>query len=178
MDREDTYVVKTRWGTFRLDARAYRDYLQGRSWIGWVPGRKDAGPAVDGVSPELPPEVTEAAIKLRGDASAGDPSDLLLRRFPLAGLTAPFRERMRSLSIDEMPLSCRSSNGLKRAGACDFGKLYDILKLDPGLKAVRNIGAKSEAEILRCFFNACYERLTETEKSLCWQELLNGRGEN
>ena len=28
MDREDTYVVKTRWGTFRLDARAYRDYLQ------------------------------------------------------------------------------------------------------------------------------------------------------
>ncbi len=177
MDREDTYVVKTRWGTFRLDARAYRDYLQGRSWIGWMPGRRNAVPAVDGVSPELPPEVTEAALKLRGDASAADPYDFLLRRFPFAGPTAPFKERMRPLPIDEMPLSCRSSNGLKRAGACDFGKLYDILKLEPGLKAVRNIGAKSEAEILRCFFNACYERLTETEKALCWQELLNGRGE-
>ena len=77
-----------------------------------------------------------------------------------------------------MPLSFRSSNGLKRAGVRDFARLQDILMLEKGLKLVRNIGVKSEAEILRCFFNACYEHLADSEKALYWQELLNGGEKN
>lgn len=172
MDRGETYIVKTHWGTFRMDARSYRDYLQGKSWISWVPGRKDADPAAKGMLPELPPEVTDAALRLRGGASAEDPYEFCLRQFPGACPVMPYKERMGTLAIDEMPLSFRSSNGLKRAGIRDFTRLQDILELEKGLKLVRNIGVKSEAEILRGFFNACYERLTDSEKALYWQEML------
>ena len=82
MDRGETYIVKTHWGTFRMDARSYRDYLQGKSWISWVPGRKDADPAAKGTLPELPPEVTEDALRLRGGASSEDPYGFCLRQFP------------------------------------------------------------------------------------------------
>ena len=40
MIHNDTwYEVKTHWGWFRLDEGAYRDYLQGKLWITWKPGR-------------------------------------------------------------------------------------------------------------------------------------------
>ena len=50
-------------------------------------------------------------------------------------------------SIDEISLSVRSSNGLMRANAGTFGRLWDLMNRENGLRAVRNLGAKSKAEI-------------------------------
>ena len=33
------YVVTTHWGTFSLDEGAYQDYLAGKLWICWTPGK-------------------------------------------------------------------------------------------------------------------------------------------
>ena len=38
------YDVQTRWGWFRLDEGAYRDYLAGRLWICWEPGKPQSAP--------------------------------------------------------------------------------------------------------------------------------------
>ena len=172
-DRDDTYVVKTHWGTFRLDYRSYQDYLEGRSWISYKPGKKDTGSAVQGTPPELLPEISDMALKIRMMASCGDAYLRYKRVFPDMRPVMPYKERMRPLSIDEMPLMTRSSNSLKRAGAHDFGRVNDIMELEAGLKAVRNLGVVSEQDILHCFFNACYERLDDTEKALYWQQMLD-----
>ena len=33
------YVVTTHWGTFSLDEASYQDYLTGKLWICWDPGK-------------------------------------------------------------------------------------------------------------------------------------------
>ena len=78
---------------------------------------------------------------------------------------------MRDLPIDELALSVRSSNGLMRAGASSFGKLWTLMK-ENGLRSVRNLGLKSEREIVRCFFQACYARLSPAEQGRFRQEVL------
>ena len=35
------YVVTTHWGTFSLDEGAYQDYLAGKLWISWTPGKQE-----------------------------------------------------------------------------------------------------------------------------------------
>ena len=35
------YVVTTHWGTFSLDEASYQDYLAGRLWISWNPGKQE-----------------------------------------------------------------------------------------------------------------------------------------
>ena len=82
---------------------------------------------------------------------------------------------MRDNSIDEMTLSVRSSNGLMRAGAGSFGKLYDLMS-EKGLRSVRNLGAKSEREIVQSFYKACYAKLTPTEQARYWQTLRDSQG--
>ena len=81
---------------------------------------------------------------------------------------------MRDLPIDELALSVRSSNGLMRAGASSFGKLWTLMK-ENGLRSVRNLGLKSEREIVRCFFHACYARLSPAEQGRFWQDVLTNR---
>ena len=58
---------------------------------------------------------------------------------------------MKDKPIDELALSVRSSNGLMRANAGTFGRLWELLSRETGLRSVRNLGAKSEAEIQKCF---------------------------
>ena len=54
-----------------------------------------------------------------------------------------------------------------------FGKLFDLLCSETGLRGVRNLGTKSEAEILACFLSACYSFLTPGEKAAFWQQILS-----
>ena len=35
---DESYVVRTHLGCFRLDRGAYEDYLAGKLWITWIPG--------------------------------------------------------------------------------------------------------------------------------------------
>ena len=85
----------------------------------------------------------------------------------------PYSSRLSDLSIDEMNLTVRSSNGLKRANIHTFGKLKEILGVENGLLNIRNIGQKSIKEIKQQFFEECYARLLPYEKAQYWQEVLN-----
>ncbi len=170
---EESYDVHTHWGWFRLDEGAYRDYLEGRLWISWTPGKPNPPPEQGRDAQQLPPHVTEEAVRLRDAASRQDLTLFLREHFPGCQAVIPYRARMKDIPIQEMSLSVRSSNGLMRAGAGSFGKLYDLLSGESGLRGVRNLGAKSEAEILACFLSACYSFLTPGEKAAFWQQILS-----
>ena len=164
------YVVTTHWGTFSLDEGAYQDYLAGNLWICWTPGaprrqnQETAG--------HNPPHVTDQAIALRDRA---DKMGILptLSQLGVHEATVPYCSRLDELRIDEMNLTVRSSNGLKRAGIHTFGRLKEVLAMEDGLLKIRNIGQKSVREIRQLFFEECYCRLHPYEKACYWQEVLD-----
>lgn len=166
------YVVETHWGVFSLDEGAYRDYLAGKLWITWMPGGKGSDtrkPAEE----RLPAHISPEAEALEEQAKREGLFAVLNR---LGGEEEiPFAGRLADVSIDEMNLSVRSSNGLKRAGADTFGKVRELLFRENGLRSVRNLGEKSEKEIRRLFFEECYSKMTLVERALYWQKVLDGR---
>ena len=97
----------------------------------------------------------------------------VLRSLGLHEAPAPYVGRFANQSIDELNLTVRSSNGLKRAGAQTFAQLKDLLAVQGGLFNVRNIGQKSVKEIKQVFFEECYARLLPYEKAQYWQEVLD-----
>ena len=55
------------------------------------------------------------------------------------------------IEISELNLSVRSFHALKRAGYDTVGQIVELLKEDEnGLRRIRNLGSRSEAEILEC----------------------------
>ncbi len=170
---EEYYEVHTPWGWFRLDEGAYRDYLAGKLWIAWSPGKANAPGPIDEAAQALPPDVTEEAVRLRDAAAKRDVCLFLRERFPGVEVEIPYRARMKDVSIDEMALTMRSSNGLMRAGAKTFGALRELLLRENGLRSVRNLGQKSEQEILHGFFNVCYALLRPGEQAAFWQRVLD-----
>ena len=163
------YVVTTHWGTFSLDEASYQDYLAGNLWICWTPGKPQQKQTVSGY---IPPNVTDRAIALRDQA---DKSGVLttLHQLGVHDALVPYSSRLADLSIDEMNLTVRSSNGLKRANAGTFGRLRDLLAMENGIMSVRNLGQKSAKEIKQLFFEECYSRLLPYEKAQYWQEVLD-----
>ena len=79
---------------------------------------------------------------------------------------------MSGVEIYEMNLSVRASNGLMRAGAKTLGKVAELVALPGGLRSIRNLGTKSEKEILRSFVELCYEKLNYREKLEFWQKAI------
>ena len=173
---EEWYEVHTYWGCFRLDRGAYQDYLAGKLWITWTPGKRPQQPTAAQAEP-LPPDVTDAAIRLRDIAVKQGLYATLQAHYPGIQVEIPYKQRMRDKSIEELALSVRSSNGLMRANAGTFGRLWDLLNRENGLRQVRNLGAKSEAEIKHCFFDACYHFLTPGEQAVYWQRIINNNPE-
>ena len=164
------YVVTTHWGTFSLDEASNQDYLAGNLWICWTPGKsQQPKQATNGY---VPPNVTDRAIALRDQA---DKVGVLatLRQLGLHDALVPYCTRLADLSIDEMNLTVRSTNGLKRANAGTFGRLRDLLAMENGILSVRNLGQKSAKEIKQLFFEECYSRLLPNEKAEYWQEILD-----
>ena len=84
----------------------------------------------------------------------------------------PFRQRMASLSLDELNLSVRSRNCLMRAGLRTFGDLNARMHQEGDVSHIRNLGVKSRLEILRVFRAECYARLNPAEKLDYWQRVL------
>lgn len=164
------YVVTTHWGTFSLDEASYQDYLTGNLWICWTPGKPQQQKQI--VSGYMPPNVTDRAVALRDQA---DKSGVLstLHQLGIHDSPVPYSSRFADLSIDEMNLTVRSSNGLKRANAGTFGRLRDLLVKENGILSVRNLGQKSAKEIKQLFFEECYSRLLPYEKAQYWQEVLD-----
>lgn len=163
------YVVTTHWGTFSLDEASYQDYLAGNLWICWIPGKPQQPNQVNGY---VPPNVTDHAVALREQA---DKIGVLatLHQMGMHDALAPYSTRLADLSIDEMNLSVRSLNGLKRANAGTFGRLRDLMAMENGILSVRNLGQKSAKEIKQLFFEECYTRLLPYEKAQYWQEILD-----
>ena len=164
------YVVTTHWGTFSLDEGAYQDYLAGSLWICWTPG-KPAQPQQT-TSGYIPPNVTDRAIALRDQADRIGVLTVLHQQ-GIHEAIVPYSNRLADLSIDEMNLTVRSSNGLKRANAGTFGRLRDLMAMENGITSVRNLGQKSAKEIKQLFFEECYARLLPYEKAQYWQEVLD-----
>ena len=163
------YVVTTHWGTFSLDEASYKDYLAGNLWICWTPGKPQQPKQAE--SSYVPPNVTDRAVALRDQA---DKVGVLatLHQLGLHDALVPYSTRLADLSIDEMNLTVRSSNGLKRANAGTFGRLRDLLAMENGILSVRNLGQKSAKEIKQVFFEECYTRLLPYEKALYWQTIV------
>ena len=166
------YVVTTHWGTFSLDEGAYQDYLAGKLWISWTPGKQET--TQQSVDMHLPANITDRAISLREQA---DKSGVLpiLHQLGIHEAIVPYSTRLDNLSIDEMSLTVRSSNGLKRANAGTFGRLRDLLAMENGILSVRNLGQKSAKEIKQMFFEECYSRLLPYEKAQYWQSIIDGQ---
>ena len=167
------YVVTTHWGTFSLDEASYQDYLTGKLWISWTPGKPTQPQST--ANGYVPPNVTDRAVSLRDQA---DKTGVLatLHQLGIHDALVPYSSRLADLSIDEMNLTVRSSNGLKRAGIHSFGPLKEILAIENGLLNIRNIGQKSIKEIKQLFFEECYTRLMPYEKAHYWQEVLDSQG--
>ena len=66
-------------------------------------------------------------------------------------------------SIDEMQLSVRAWNALKRAGINTIGELIDVIQ-DDGLMKIRNLGRKSMIEIKTKILETGFRDLTENER--------------
>ena len=165
------YVVTTHWGTFSLDEGSYQDYLAGKLWICWTPGKPNQHHTL---TEHIPVNVTERAVALRDQA---DKIGILaiLQKQGIHEAIVPYSTRLADLSIDEMNLTVRSSNGLKRANIHTFAQLKDRLEIENGLINIRNIGQKSLKEIKQLFFEECYTRLLPYEKAQYWQEILDKR---
>ena len=163
------YVVTTHWGTFSLDEGSYQDYLAGKLWICWTPGKQNQQQAP---TDHIPVNVTDRAIALRDQA---DKIGIIetLQKLGVHEATVPYSTRFAELGINEMNLTVRSSNGLKRANIHTFSQLHDRMQAENGLISIRNIGQKSLKEIKQLFFVECYARLFPYEKAHYWQELLD-----
>ncbi len=164
------HIVTTRWGTFSLDEGAYQDYLRGDLWITWEPGQKRKERVKE--ESAVPPHTSEQALTLRELANQKG----VLHTLHFIGVSdaaPPYVDRLSDISIDELTLSVRSSNGLKRAGATTFGKIYGLMQRDNGIKSVRNLGEKSVKEITDIFFEESYLRLLPYEKAIYWDHINN-----
>ena len=74
-------------------------------------------------------------------------------------------------SIEELVLSVRSYNALRRANVSTLGDLIERLN-EGGLKSIRNLGAKSYSEIQTKMLVYGFERRSEREKSEFFYNLV------
>ena len=84
----------------------------------------------------------------------------------------PLSQKFCDRSIDDMELSVRSSNGLKRSGAMTVRELTDTIMSEKGLDTVRNLGRKSISEIKTKLLYLAYNDLTDKEKQAFWNEFI------
>ncbi len=174
---KEQHVVQTCLGNFLLDEAAYAAYLEGKLWINWntKPLRqlsqqpRNQPPA----KPYVSINVSGEAIRLRDAAAKMDVYSFLQETFPGRQIPVPYRGRMKDLPIDEMNLSVRSFNALMRSNARTFGRVKEIMMMEDGLRKIRNLGVKSEKEIIRNFFSACYYQLSPPEQADFWQKVLD-----
>ncbi len=170
------HIVKTRWGTFRLDDGAYEAFLAGKLWIDWgaAPGGREA--AAKPAKPFIPVNVSDEAVRLRDAAAKRDIWSMLQEMMPGENAHVPYSSRFDDLPVEEMNLSVRSSNALMRSNVRTFGRLKEVILSEGGLRKIRNLGMKSEREIVCSFFSACYYRLSPVEQAVYWQNLISKKG--
>ena len=73
------------------------------------------------------------------------------------------KHSIRSTDIDELSLSVRSQNALRRAGLNTLGQVSEALSADT-VAHIRNLGKKSLNEIKTKILCYAYDQLNDTEK--------------
>ena len=73
--------------------------------------------------------------------------------------------------IDEMQLSVRSWNALRRAGVSTIGEVIDLIMQD-GLVKIRNLGKKSMSEIKTKILVEGFNDLSEAGKVMFFEYLM------
>ncbi|MCR5303109.1 MAG: hypothetical protein K6E33_00995 [Lachnospiraceae bacterium] len=68
-------------------------------------------------------------------------------------------EELKNTQIEDLDLSVRSFNCLKRAGVSNIEELTKILAEEDGLTRIRNLGQKSSSEIKHKLFYYHYSKL-------------------
>ena len=67
--------------------------------------------------------------------------------------------------VDELQLSVRSHNALKRSGLFTVGQIVDAIA-DGSMERIRNLGRKSISEIKTVLLQLGYDQLTKQEKGV------------
>lgn len=82
-----------------------------------------------------------------------------------------YTHKVCGMNIDEMQLSVRSWNALKRSGISTIGELIDLIMQD-GLIKIRNLGKISISEIKTKLLMLGFSDLSETEKIHFFEHLM------
>lgn len=116
---------------------------------------------------------TTAAIRLRSAADQLGVTPVLALCGCDLKLRIPMTRTLWDTSIENLNLSVRAYNGLRRAGADTIGRVCEIIMSETGLSAVRNLGKKSVSEIKTAVIIAGYEQLSHAEKLDFWQHFID-----
>ena len=87
-------------------------------------------------------------------------------------ISIPLSQKFCDKSIDDMDLSVRASNGLKRSGAMTVRELTDTIMSEKGLDTIRNLGKKSISEIKTKLLYLAYNELNDKEKQAFWSDFI------
>ena len=86
-------------------------------------------------------------------------------------VSVPFSDAVCKTPIEELVLSVRSYNALRRSNIKTLGDL--IARLNAGeVKNIRSLGSKSYGEIQTKMLVYGYEQLSDAKKNLFWHNLL------
>ena len=87
-------------------------------------------------------------------------------------ISIPLTRTFCDKSVDELDLTVRSLNGLKRCGAMTVRELTDIIMSDGGISKIRNLGKKSISEIKTKLLNLAYNDLNDKERLEFWYKFV------
>ncbi len=86
--------------------------------------------------------------------------------------TLPINQQIGKISIEDMDLSVRSYNALKRSGISTVNDLVDCISAGE-LSRVRNLGKKSINEVKTKLLKLAHENSSENEKLIFCQSMID-----
>lgn len=116
---------------------------------------------------------TTAAAKLKSAADKTGVVSVLALCGNNLKLRVPMTKAFWDSSIENLNLSVRAYNGLRRADADTIGKVSEIIMSEKGLSIVRNLGRKSVSEIKTALMATGYEQLNDCEKLDFWKYFVD-----
>lgn len=85
--------------------------------------------------------------------------------------TLPVNEKVSQFTIEDIDLSVRSYNALKRSGISTVNDLIESIS-SCSLLRIRNLGKKSINEIKTRLLKITYENMTDKEKLIFWESVF------
>ena len=87
-------------------------------------------------------------------------------------VSIPMMQSLCEQPIEELNLSVRSYNGLKRCGVHTVNDVCNMIMSENGLAKIRNIGRKSIGEIKTAMLVQGYNRLSQKSKMEFWEDFI------